>query len=316
MSNYPDDTFLARWLNGELTDEEQKEFEKSEDYHELSRLLKGTEMLQSPNFEGENVLKQIKQDRNRKDTKPQTALRSLRPLFYIGAAAAMIALLLFFFYPQKASPEHKGQHLATLAGEMQSKIFPDNSWIRLNENSEIVYDEKNWSRERKVGLEGEAYFEVEKGAAFTVVTELGSVKVLGTRFNVSTRNDRLDVVCFDGRVEVYNEDASQNQVLTAGESLQIDKGEIRSLEEEDLGQIYPNWLDGIYSAQDISIKEALAAFERIYGVEFEIQNLDVKEIVSVNFYKNDKEKALLQLTGGFQAKYEILSPKKIRIYRE
>ena len=63
MSNYPDDTFLARWLNGELTEEERKEFEKSEDYRELNRLLKGTEMLQSPSFEGDRVLSQIKQER-------------------------------------------------------------------------------------------------------------------------------------------------------------------------------------------------------------------------------------------------------------
>lgn len=316
MSNYPDDTFLARWLNGELTEEERKEFEKSEDYRELNRLLKGTEMLQSPSFEGDKVLSQIKQERNREKAKPQAPSKNLRPLFYVGAAAAVIAILLYFFYPQQANMVNKPMHLATLAGEMESKIFSDNSWIRLNENSEIVFDEKSWSRERKVGLEGEAYFEVEKGAAFTVVTELGSVKVLGTRFNVSTRNDRLDVMCFEGRVEVYNEDASQNQVLTAGESLQIEKDDIRNLEAASNEQTYPSWLEGIYSAQDISIKEALAAFERIYGVEFEIENLDVKEIVSVNFYKNDKEKALLQLTGGFQAKYQVLSPKRIRIYRE
>ncbi|MEM8891897.1 MAG: hypothetical protein AAGD28_28215, partial [Bacteroidota bacterium] len=92
--------------------------------------------------------------------------------------------------------------------------------------------------------------------------------------------------------------------------------ELSKLDAASPQQSYPSWLEGIYSAQDISIKEALAAFERIYGVEFEIENLDVKEIVSVNFYKNDKEKALVQLTGGFQAKYLVLSPKRIRIYRE
>jgi len=167
-----------------------------------------------------------------------------------------------------------------------------------------------------VGLEGEAYFEVEKGAEFRVETSFGQVRVLGTRFNVSTRNNRLEVVCFEGRVEVNNSDASQKEILTAGESLQIEAGDIQNLDAVSVEQAYPSWLEGIYSAQDISIKEALAAFERIYGVEFEIENLDVKEIVSVNFYKNDKEKALLQLTGGFQAKYQVLSPKRIRIYRE
>lgn len=316
MSNYPDDTFLARWLNGELTDEERKEFEKSEDYHELSRLLKGAEKLQSPSFEGARVLDQIKQKRKQGGTKTKASAKVLRPLFYLGAAAAIIAILIFFFYPEKAVVLNKPMHLATLVGEMESKIFSDNSWIRLNENSEIVFDETSWSRERKVGLEGEAYFEVEKGAEFSVETTLGRVKVLGTRFNVNTRNGVLEVVCFEGRVEVNNSDASQKQILTAGESLQIEGGEIQNLDAASIEQAYPTWLEGIYSAQDISIKEALAAFERIYGVEFEIKNLDVREIVSVNFYKNDKEKALVQLTGGFQAKFEILSPKRIRIYRE
>ncbi|MEL6252943.1 MAG: FecR domain-containing protein [Bacteroidota bacterium] len=316
MSNYPDDTFLARWLNGELTEEERKEFEKSEDYRELNRLLKGTEMLQSPSFEGKRVLSKIKQERTREIETPEAKTRNLRPLFYLGTAAAVIAILLYFFYPQQANMVNKPMHLATLSGEMESKIFPDNSWIRLNENSEIVFDEKSWSRERKVGLEGEAYFEVEKGAEFRVETSFGKVRVLGTRFNVSTRNNRLEVVCFEGSVEVNNSDESQKQILTAGESLQIEEDGLKSLEATYSEQAYPAWLEGIYSAQDISIKEALAAFERIYGVEFEIENLDVKEIVSINFYKNDKEKALVQLTGGFQAKYQVLSPKRIRIYRE
>ncbi|MEM6801969.1 MAG: FecR domain-containing protein [Bacteroidota bacterium] len=316
MSNYSDDTFLARWLSGELSEEERKEFEQSEDYRELSRLLKGTEMLQSPAFEEENLLSRIKENLSQEQKENPTGRSILRPLFYLGAAAAIILLLIFFFYPEQRTMEWKGQSLATQSGEMQSKIFPDNSWVRLNENSEIVFEEKKWSELRKIGLEGEAYFEVEKGASFTVETHLGRVKVLGTRFNVSTRNQVLEVICFEGKVEVNNPDASQQQILTAGESLRIEKGEIGKMDTAALTQFLPAWLGGIYSAEDISIKEALAAFERIYGVEFEIENLDVREIVSVNFYKNDKEKALKQLAGGFQAVYKIISPKRIRIYRE
>lgn len=319
MSNYSDDTFLARWLSGELTEAEQKEFEQSEDYRELSRLLKGTEMLQSPGFEGDVLLSRIKAQTNNVEGEV-SAKKKVRPLVYLGITAAVMAaaigLLLFLFRPTVDYfdlPDF--QELTTAQGEIKTQLLPDSSLFRLNENSKLVYIKNSYAMIRELSLEGEAYFEVKKGESFSVNTNLGSVSVLGTRFNVSSRGGVLKVACFEGKVELKNKDASLKKVLTAGDQA-ILKAEI--LEEETfevVEQAYPNWLNEIYSEQDISIKKSIAAFEQIYGVEIEVENVDVEEIVSISFLKNDLEKAIVQFTKGFQANYEILSPYKIRIYR-
>jgi transmembrane sensor len=43
----------------------------------------------------------------------------------------------------------------------------------------------DWSKERTLSLEGEAFFEVQKGSKFSVVTSDGIVEVLGTSFDVT-----------------------------------------------------------------------------------------------------------------------------------
>jgi len=50
-------------------------------------------------------------------------------------------------------------------------------------------------------LFGKAYFDVDKGKTFTVKTDLGTVQVLGTRFDVESRDSIFKVVCYEGSVK-------------------------------------------------------------------------------------------------------------------
>ena len=79
--------------------------------------------------------------------------------------------------------------------------FPDGSFAYLNKNSSIKFD-KNFT-ERIVQQKGEVFYEVKRGNySFIVKTESGEVKVLGTKFNVkSTKND-LEVEVESGSVEL------------------------------------------------------------------------------------------------------------------
>ncbi len=74
--------------------------------------------------------------------------------------------------------------------------LPDASKITLQKNTRVGYKKYSWPFNREVTLEGEAFFEVAKGETFTVTTSNGSVKVLGTSFNVNTKNDLLLISCY------------------------------------------------------------------------------------------------------------------------
>lgn len=79
--------------------------------------------------------------------------------------------------------------------------LPDGSVAFLNNNSSIEYD-KVFDK-RIVRQEGEVFFDVRKGESpFIVITELGEIRVLGTKFNVRAYNRELEVEVQEGTVEL------------------------------------------------------------------------------------------------------------------
>jgi transmembrane sensor len=124
------------------------------------------------------------------------------------AAVAAVLLLVFIsghlLFTQKIS--NTGKEVVTLR-------LPDHSRVVLAAQSQVKYNKLTWNR--KVKLNGKAYFEVKKGSTFQVNTPGGNVQVLGTRFLVEGKDDQMEVICFEGRVKAANR---QDEVLLAAGS--------------------------------------------------------------------------------------------------
>ena len=82
-----------------------------------------------------------------------------------------------------------------VAAEYQLRLS-DGTVVYLNSDSRLKYPEVFTGNERKVYLEGEAYFEVakDKEHPFKVTAQGVEVNVLGTHFNVNAYPERTDVV--------------------------------------------------------------------------------------------------------------------------
>ena len=201
---YESNDFLAKWANGELSEEEKETFKKTEDYTYYQVILEGTDLLEIPAYDKESLFEAIQ-----KNKVEQNKVIRLVPK-WVYAAAASIALLMgyMFFYNQTISYE-------TGFGEQLAIVLPDNSKVILNAKSKIEYKKENWGDQRVLTLEGEAYFKVEKGETFRVDTDNGSVTVLGTQFTVNSDYQIFEIICFEGKVKVENKD--QSKVLTKGQ---------------------------------------------------------------------------------------------------
>lgn len=114
------------------------------------------------------------------------------------AAAAAIMLLL----STTAFLRFYTESIVTPAGLHSSVLLPDGSEVELNAGSEISFHPYWWMFEREVNFEGEAFFEVEKGSKFRVVSARGSTEVLGTSFNINSRKGAYQVYCKTGKVNV------------------------------------------------------------------------------------------------------------------
>ena len=88
-----------------------------------------------------------------------------------------------------------GTHTKTVSTlAMQHKIIelPDGSKMTLNAQSNATYKPYLWMINRQVKLNGEAFFEVQKGENFEVLSGLGSTEVLGTSFNIYSRENSYE----------------------------------------------------------------------------------------------------------------------------
>lgn len=124
--------------------------------------------------------------------------------------------------------------VTTKFGEVKKVILPDQSMVVLNGNSTLEY-KKQWSsdEDRAVNLAGEAYFTVihtQNHQKFRVnMDEQMQVEVLGTKFTVTSRTQKKQVVLSEGKVQVA---VAGRQEKTAVEPVILKPGELLEVYEK------------------------------------------------------------------------------------
>jgi len=133
----------------------------------------------------------------------ETVLHSAIKRKYMPWVAALVACLAVVAVYLVVISEKPVAVYTTAYGEVKEYILPDGSSATLNANSKLIC-EGDWVSERKVTLEGEAFFQVKKTAdrkTFTVKTQDDvTVKVLGTKFNVNARHNHPVVYLQEGKI--------------------------------------------------------------------------------------------------------------------
>ncbi len=258
LDDKKDDIFLSRWINGELSEKELREFQAHPEYEHYAKIMAGADALDLKDYDGEKELIKLKSKRN--DKKPGSVIK-LWPYF---AAAASIAIILgiFLFNPNQSITADYGEKLAV--------TLPDGSEMILNAKSNAIFDKGNWEKNRLVTLEGEAFFKVKKGSKFTVATKNGEVSVLGTQFSVHSQNSLFEVNCFEGKVSVVNK--GHNEILTAGKAY---RNLGNTPENWTFNTLEPSWLSNTSSFRSIPIHYVFKELEEQYNIQIEQENLDL-----------------------------------------
>jgi ferric-dicitrate binding protein FerR (iron transport regulator) len=204
-----EDYKLAKWLNDELSEKEIEALQQDPDFKLLEKIKQHSSYLKAPDFDAEKVLKNVLQA----DKTVKT--RKLHNNWIVQIAAVVIIGIAFYFTFSTLNTT-----TFTSKNTIAQRVLPDASEVELNRNSRVVFSRWNWDNDRNVMLTGEAFFKVAKGEKFTVKTEFGSVSVLGTQFNVKTKDNFMEVSCYEGKVSVKHE--NQEFILTKGMVVQLD----------------------------------------------------------------------------------------------
>tara|TARA_B100001250_G_C19739556_1_gene762394 strand:- start:447 stop:1340 length:894 start_codon:yes stop_codon:yes gene_type:complete len=156
-------------------------------------------------------------------------------------------------------------------------ILPDKSIITLNTSSSIKY-KKKFLINREIFLKGEAFFNVQKNEKpFTIITDYGIIKVLGTSFNVRSRADGFEIGVNEGIVEVSNKKSSflikQDQMIITKNEI-INKNQIINKPYKD----YPDWLNNKLYFNNTSILEVCGELERTFKIKIKFLTPSAKKL--------------------------------------
>jgi len=218
---------------------------------------------------------------------------------YAGAAAAILVIGLFL-HLLLATVTFKG-----IDSQVASFRLPDQSRVVLNQNSQVKFRKYFWNRQ--VSLEGNAYFEVEKGSRFVVSTETGQVEVLGTRFSVKENNKRLEVACFEGKVKAVNREIQQ--ILKAGDSVTIIEGKKESAK---ITAEFPDFALFSRHYSNVELSEIIKDIDLFFGVKTTLETETFKYFTG-SLETGTLETALAIVTTPLQLDYTFEGENKIRI---
>ena len=187
------------------------------------------------------------------------------------AMAAMVALLIGF----SAFMQLYTKTINVPAGQHTSIYLPDRSSVELNAQSTISYKPIIWKFSRNVRFEGEAFFKVQRGKRFEIISENGQTAVLGTSFNVYSRDKDYEVTCVTGNVKVTENTNNRAVVLNPGQKATLNPAGILIVQSGLNTEQALSWLDNKLNFTSVPLIKVFEEIGRQYGVRINIpENLD------------------------------------------
>lgn len=296
------DERIEKYFKGELSSIERVQFLQEVDSNEiLKKQFAEYQNLYallnlSPQIENRQLGKQ-KYDRF-VHQKLHKILRK-RWLDRVGYAAAILVLvvsssLLTLWYTQDEEVVFVANEMNTLytpAGQRARLVLQDGTEVWLNAKSRLVYPARFAGKERRVSVEGEAFFNVAKDSVkpFIVSALDVDMKVLGTQFNVYCYPDAgyVETSLLEGSVRVFFSGKEKEGILLKpNQQVTMSKGKM-VVEPIRLNDHFL-WRDGVYAFEDEPLIDILKKLELYYDVKIIVEDTSMfKETYTGKFRQRD-----------------------------
>lgn len=250
---------VSRWI--ESTAENKTYFKKVEKAWETSGQVDPKPVVVDTNKAWGNVLQGIQS----KETEV-VPLKSNRKIYLAIAAMVVVMLGVFSIIQFMGGAENL---TLTATSTVLSDELIDGSKVKLNINSSLTYPEEFAAHERRVTLEGEAFFDIARNEEKPFIIDLPAetyVKVLGTSFNINAayEDSLTEVVVSTGKVEFGSADTSI--ILLPGEKGIYNKatGQISKESNAATGIKEMMWISGELNFDHVPLYEVLEILNDVY----------------------------------------------------
>jgi ferric-dicitrate binding protein FerR (iron transport regulator) len=301
MENHND--FIKDWLEGKVSPAELKSKKENGDtfVREYDELITRSAGLKVPDAMTKEDAWERLSGKLVETPKQEAKVIRIGRWIPLSIAASVTLLAIAFFVFNKAT-------VTTQLAETKVYTLPDGSEVTLNAGSKIAYSRFNFSGERTVTLEGEAFFQVIKGSTFTVESENGTVTVLGTSFNVNTRPAEFEVSCFTGKVKVSH--GTHEVMLTKGLFTRLDNSGLIAAETFDDKKT--TWRQGDFYFDGEPVHRVVNELERQFNVEIILKG-DSTRLYTGYFSNKNLDEALDMVFKPLSLNYTHETANKITV---
>ncbi|MDE5610535.1 MAG: DUF4974 domain-containing protein [Odoribacter sp.] len=177
----------------------------------------------------------------------------------------------------------------------------DGTNVRLNCETKFRFPVEFTGKERRVFLEGEAYFEVKKAKEwpFIVETDCIQVKATGTCFNVKSYQDEevVQATLVNGAVEVVNGKAEGELVgLLPDQQYCMNKHTAQAEVRQVDVSLYTGWTEGMFVFKKQRLEEVMNILARWYTINVTYADESVKNLrISANLGRYEHIDSMLEL---------------------
>lgn len=324
-------TVITKYLQGLATDEEKQQLlgwlKESETNKKKFTDLQEIWISSGASLTSESdVSKAFTRFRKNVLAKEKPGKKTFRwPMYKVAASVAMLLCCTWggYFAGKTKTGNNLAQAKETIINQVimgnnskGSVKLPDGTTAWLNENSRLSYPETFRDSERKVKLEGEAYFEVvhNEKSPFYVETKSMTVNVLGTHFDVNSYagKDFTKTILVSGKVEVLLHGNNEKVVLKPNQMIacnnQTGAYKVSNVDARE----HIIWMNDKLVLQNEKLSTILGKMEYWYGIDFECsKNISQSQRLSLTIRKETKEEIMDLLGMIAHVNYRISGDKVI-----
>lgn len=287
----------AAWLSGEDTGNERSARLLLDEEEGLMKKWNDIKMAEPK----ENIDIDKAWDRVNRRIESAGDVEKIRRISFMPSLLKIAAMVIVVFGLGWVLIEYAAPEKVTVASAADQRNIgvklPDGSMVFLNHDSYLTYPESFGRNNRKVKLQGEAFFDIAPDAAkpFTIDAGKARVKVLGTSFNVITDNgnDEVEVYVSTGTVMLSSNDGSRSLTLEPGYLGKL--SDSNSDSQLNTNENYLSWTTGTLNFDGEKLEVVFRDLKRSFNINIIASDPSINDFRLTSLFENQPHDTIVQV---------------------
>lgn len=231
--------------------------------------------------------------------------------FYYAAAVFILLIASYWYFSQQQSnttiPVIIVHHDSTLKipfkqiescslTKIKADTLSDKSIVILNKQAKLTHPAKFEGNERRVQLQGEAFFTISPDKKKPFFIETGDqieIKVLGTSFNVKNKSDYTEIIVETGVVEVRH--FNKLIILHPHEKAKIKKNDTSIHVEKNKEKLYRYYRVKEFECENTPLWKLVEVLNEAYDDSISIGNKNIRSELLTTRFNNESLEHVLEI---------------------